>query len=549
MLSRPPGGGLFTQCQKGRGNRMSILDRFLSKETGLSKRKAPSPAPGRMASSELEDSAAEAKEQYPDDGKLIEDFMWALKGASRARRKKALEGDLSPMKAEAQFFLSQDRLTAYACLLPPANGGDGITLEEFWGDIHYEGIVYGVLRDTIPQDFALGYFHIFPVARGTPPQPGEDGMVTELFRRRAHMRLEVQNGSQVDFGQDVQLQPIRKGTAICLIHPPRPGTDGMDVTGVELPSPPVAGAHIPQGKNIELDQAGQALIAGADGILYIENDLFCIHRQKIIEGNLSQFQGTLQISGNLYVGGDVDGGVDVKASGDIVINGKVGQARVTSTDGIIRVQQGIHGTKGKTFLKAAGQVQSPAVEWAEIDAGTSVITETVSNSVIRCGGTVYAMTGRGMIASSQIWAGESILCLRIGNLAGGRSRFSVGYPPNIPEAWDRLKAELAEAQSTIERLWDPILRLRKKGSRISDSERSLMEQLSEQRELYSKRLEVLTAEFRAVNQTLDRKSKGRVRCDKIYPVLDIQIGKLTETIISIEEACDIHAEDNHIHLK
>ena len=34
-----------------------------------------------MASSELEDSAAEAKEQYPDDGKLIEDFMWALKGA------------------------------------------------------------------------------------------------------------------------------------------------------------------------------------------------------------------------------------------------------------------------------------------------------------------------------------------------------------------------------------------------------------------------------------------------------------------------------------
>ena len=74
---------------------MSILDRFLSKETGLSNRKAPSPAPGRMASSELEDSAAEAKEQYPDDGKLIEDFMWALKGASRARRKKALEGDLS----------------------------------------------------------------------------------------------------------------------------------------------------------------------------------------------------------------------------------------------------------------------------------------------------------------------------------------------------------------------------------------------------------------------------------------------------------------------
>ena len=66
------------------------------------------------------------------------------------------------------------------------------------------------------------------------------------------------------------------------------------------------------------------------------------------------------------------------------------------------------------------------VEWAEIRAGTSVITETISNSTIRCGGTVYVMSGRGMIVDSLIRAGDSILCLRVGNLAGGRSRFSVG---------------------------------------------------------------------------------------------------------------------------
>lgn len=219
----------------------------------------------------------------------------------------------------------------------------------------------------------------------------------------------------------------------------------------------------PQGKNTVLSRGGQALTASVDGILYIENDQFCIHEQKIIDGDLDHFQGTLQISGNLYIGGNVDGGVNVEASGDIVINGKMGQAHVTSKGGTILVQQGIYGTKGKTFLSAARQVQSPVMEWAEIGAGTSVISRTISNCEICCEGTVYAMTGRGMIIGSLIRTGDSILCLRIGNLAGGRCQFSVGYPPHSPETWNRIKSELVEVQATIKKLWATITDLRKKG--------------------------------------------------------------------------------------
>lgn len=527
---------------------MSIFDRFVSKETDGQKRKSSFHGSSSTAFAELNDAGAQAKQEYPDDSKILDDFVWALKEASRERRKKALEIGTGPMKAEARFFLSNDRLAAYACLLPPLNDGEGLTLDEFLEDIYYEGIVYGVLQDEIPQEFARGYYHIFPVARGTPPHLGEDGRVVELFHRRSHMRLEVQNGDEVDFGQESQLQPIRKGTVICLVRPPRPGTPGRDIAGTELPCPQVVGAFLPKGKNIELSRGGQALVAGADGILYIENDLFCIHAQKIIEGDLNQFQGALLISGNLYIGGNVDGGVEVEASGDIVINGKVGQARITSTAGTIRVQQGVFGTKGETFLRSAGQVQAPTLESAEIEAEASVIAETISNSVIHCGKTVYAMTGRGMITSSQIWTGESVLCLRIGNLTGGRSQFSVGYPPHIPEAWERIKAEVAEAQSTIERLCEPIANLKKKGSRISEVEKELVTQLSEQRDLYMKRLENLKAELKTVNQALDKRCKGHIRCEKVYPTLNVQFGRLSEEIITTEEKCNIHVEANMISL-
>lgn len=528
---------------------MSIFDHFVSKETGDQERKLFSPNPYRRMFSELEASGEDLKAQYPNDAGAVDNFIRILKEAYRTRYKTALNGDLQPMRAEARFFLSKDRMSAYACLFPPENDGDEITLNAFLEDMHYEGIHYGILEETLQQEFGYGYFHIFPIARGKKPQAGEDGKVTDLFQRHGNMGLEVQNGSQVNFGEGIPLQPIRKGAVICLIRPPRAGTNGMDVTGQELPAPEVVSACVPQGKNTAIGRGGQALTASVDGLLYTENDRFCVHGQKIIDGDLNQFQGTLQISGNLYIGGNVDGGVEIEASGDIVINGKMGQARVTSTGGTIRIQQGVYGAEGKTFLTAARQIQSPVLELAEIDAGTSVIAEAISNSAIRCGGTVYAMTGRGIIVGSVIRAGDSVLCLRIGNLAGDHSRFSIGYPTHIPEKWERIKTELAEVQSTIEKLWDPITALRRKGARISVEEKAVLDQLVEQRDLYVERRETLTAELRTVNRALDKKSRGKVRCEKLHPSLDVQIGRLTEKITTIEDDCNIHMEENRILLK
>lgn len=528
---------------------MSIFDFFVSKATDEQERKSFSPTPHKKLLSALDAAAAEVKAQYPDDSETVDNFVGVVKKAYKTRYQKASGSDPQPAKAEAQFFLSKDRMSAYACLLPPVNNGDGLTLEEFLEDMHYEGIQYGILQEEIQQEFERGYLRIFPVARGNLPQEGEDGKVVELFQRRGNMCLEVQDAGQVDFGEGIQLQPIRKGAVICLMRPPRAGTNGMDVTGQELPCPEAVSAPVPQGENTTISRGGQALTASVDGILYIENDLFCVHEQKIIDGGLEEFQGTLQISGNLYIEGNVDGGVDIEASGDIVINGKLGQARVTSIGGTIRVQQGIYGTEGKTFLSAAHQVQSPVVEWAEIKAGTSVIAEMISNSTIQCDGTVYAMSGRGMITGSQIQAGDSILCLRVGNLAGERSRFSVGYPLNSPETWSQVKTELAEVQSTVKKLWATVSELRKKGSRISDMEKSVLEKLVEQRNLYIEKREALTAELSALDKVLDKKSRGKICCEKLHPFLDVQIGRLTEEITTVEENCSIHAADNKILLK
>lgn len=524
---------------------MSIFDRFASKEMDEQGKKPPRAEPRKKTNSRLDASGEEIKELYPDDGKTVDDFVQLLKKSYEARYKKA-QKDQQVLGAAARFCLSSDRMRAYACLLPPENDGEELTLERFLEDTRFEGIHYGILQEQIQEELARGYFRIFPIAQGKSPQAGEDGNITELFRRNENMQLEPQNGSQLNFSQGIQLQPIRKGAVICLIRPARPGIDGMDVTGKTLPSPQPVSPLIPQGKNTAIGKGGQALTALTDGILYIKDDRFCVHEQKIIDGNVDQFQGTLQVSGNLYIGGNVDGGVEIEVTGEIVINGKLGQARVTSMNGTIRVQQGIYGTKDQTFLSAACQVQSPVIEWAEVQAGTDVIAETISSSTIRCGSTVYATSGRGLIVNSQIQAGGDILCLRIGNVTGSHSQFSVGFPPHIPETWERLNAELSEAQSTLERLWAFITDLRRKGTRISDGEQSVLDQLVEQRDLYIQKRENLKVELKTVNKELNRKSTGKIQCEKLYPTLDIRIGKSTETISAEEDGCSIHASDGRI---
>ncbi len=525
---------------------MSVFDRFIQKDAGRPKGEPSSSASHREVASLLSSSAREAKDTYPEDSRTIDRFASSLRSAYRDRYKLSLSGTMEPIKAEALFCLSEDRMSAYACLFQPENGGEGLTQEEFMSDLHYEGINFGILQDEISRAFKKGYFHIFRIATGTLPKAGEDGSVTEHYQRRKNVRLEAQSGDQVDFTQDMQLQPIRKGTVICSIKLPVPGTDGQDVTGEVTPAPQAVKAKAPRGRNTIVSLDGKALIARVDGLLFIEDDLFCIHEQKIIEGDLTEFQGPLEIQGNLYIGGDVDNGVDVKATGDIVINGRLGRGRVTSQNGTIRVQKGVFGAKGETYLSAAGQVQAPGLENAEVEAGASVIAESVLGSTIHCGGLVYAMTGRGMIANSRIWAGDSVLCQRIGNSAGGVTRISVGYPPHIPELWEKDKAELSQVQSTIDMLWKPIIGLKNKGTRITDNEQSVLDQLLVQRELYTKRREELMAELRAINTELDKKSRGRIRCDKVHPTLDIQIGRLSEKVITIEENLNIRAEDSRI---
>lgn len=138
-----------------------------------------------------------------------------------------------------------------------------------------------------------------------------------------------------------------------------------------------------------------------------------------------------------------------------------------------------------------------------------------------------------MIVASQICAQDSVLCLRIGNVTGGRSQFSVGYPLGIQETWKLIKEEITETQKAMDTLWDSALKFKKKGIRITEDEKTLLGVLKEQRELNMTRMEELKKELREAEQLLEKTSRGKIRCEKLHPVLEVQFGRLTQEITSI----------------
>ena len=71
----------------------------------------------------------------------------------------------------------------------------------------------------------------------------------------------------------------------------------------------------------------------------------------------------------------------------------------------------------------------------------------------------------------------------------------------------------------------------------------------EQRQLYFEQQESLTSRLKTLSKELDKKSRGRVRCEKVYPFLSVQIGKLVEEITEEQDDCDIHMVENRLLLK
>lgn len=503
---------------------MALFDQLKRKSTGRGRQVA-------ALLEELEEKTRQDEARFPQDGPLWQPFLASLRSA--LERYRDMEPG-EPVNAAVRFYVTEDRMRAYGCFLPPLDGGEELRADVFGKELGYSGICAGLEQDTALTYLARKeYLRVFPIARGTPPQDGADGRREDLFEPRPVYVIDERAGKVADFSDKRPVQLVREGDAVCRVYPATAGRDGVDVTGRTLPAKAGIPAEVPIGANLKLSDDGSRVEATENGAVYFKDGAFFVQTAVVRKGNLTKDDKLVWMA---FIDGDVPEGIKVSSTSNVLVMGECRGAQITS-NGSVRVLKGIR--KG-CRIEAKGQVLAPVIRNAVVKAGKSVFAEEITASEVTSGECVYVLGGEGVIQGGVVRAAESVECLRIGGEHFPKNQFQVGFSPELEEEIDRLEAEVAESQKTLEKLRKSVLKLRQGGKTLPLEERALLSQLTEQKKLYEEQTGSLEAQLHDAKARFRTARSGRVVCQEMKPVTVVQIGDRVGEFAFPESKCKIH---------
>lgn len=510
---------------------MSIFDRFAKKNAEASEARQRRRRMNELME-EFNVNIKEDRNRFFPNGGWMDPFLASIK---KELNRYKTNVTASPLHTQAYFFLTEDHMQAFACLLPPDCGGEEITVTAFQTEMRYEGIVSGIQAEYI-EEFVAGkkYLHVFPIAQGVAPKAGQDGAITELFEKCPVPVLDIAEGEEINFNE-VPFQLVRKGEVICKIQPAVPGKDGIDVTGKTLHSATSTEISVPAGKNTKLIHHGTALVADTDGALSLQEGLWTVSQATI---QMESLQGkNLDATGQLYVNGDVTDGARVICTGDILIFGEVRNANILSKNKSVRVMKGV---STGSIIMAKSQVQAEVISDSKVSAGQYIYACVMENSDVTSGGSIYVGGRHGLILGGFVKAKGNIACTKIGNLSGLRNHLAVGYMPELMEEAERIAIDITQMQDLLEKMRKTILGMRMAGESLPLEKRTILNKLVEQRDLMEQRKQEMQKRQKDIQQQLLNCRSGNICCQELNPIAEVQIGDRTGVFTYPEKNCNFH---------
>lgn len=450
------------------------------------------------------------------------------------------------------FYVSEDRMRAYACILPPVNEGKDVEPERFLEDMHYEGVVAGIDEEAVRElTETKTCLRVTRIARGEYPEDGADGALEELYEHRYAQKPELEEEEMLqgyDFRQKNLFQIIREGDILCRITPPAPMKPGFDVSGMALSGREGTPACVPQGKYTRISEDGLSLQAEISGIVVMEEENFSIQSQRVLEQDIDAGVGNLKFDGDIYIRGNVKDGVTVEATGNVMIQGNVESGRILS-GGTICVQGDVKGM-GKTQLKASGQIQCVIMENVAAVAGEDIYVGIIANSeVVSENGSVYAMMGRGLVFGSSVTASKSVYAKKIGNISGCVNDVTLGLETRLEQQKVSIQNELEEIDRTLEQIRKNVSTMQMSGKSHRYDTQDEYKTLLEQRNVYGELKREKFAELDALTTAMRSTRTGSVTCEEIFPVTNIRIEKQSIAIEQKETDCQIRLQGGQIYLR
>lgn len=356
------------------------------------------------------------------------------------------------MDALPFIYVSSDRMYAWVLVFPPTGWGKELTKELIFEALEKKKVSYGLVQETfdsLPDDYNR-YFHLFLIAKGSKPANGDNGYLVDYFLRHVERLPEMDEFGNVNYMSLGAEQNVKKGDLICEAIPPTEGIAGRTVLNQELRCKNGKSVSIPKGKNTEVSEDGNKLIASIDGRVEFSGRYFSVKPLLEIPGNVDYSTGNINFIGDVLIHGDVCSGFSVKAMGDIKVDGVIESCEIEAGGDLI-VVKGIVGNM-ETIVRSQHNIYSKYLVNSIVHARQNVHTDSIRYSNVYSDGEVQVCSGRGLIVGGQIRAAQGIEAKIVGSVYESPTSVFLGGQPYANFEKQLLSRNIKEMKDEMEKL-------------------------------------------------------------------------------------------------
>ena len=445
----------------------------------------------------------------------------AAKGRTRGKhsKKKAEEApEEEPLILDARpwFYLSSDKLYAWMLVFPPVGQGEELTRDMIYQALAAQGISYGlntVLLDRAAHDRDR-YFNLYLVAQGKPAFDGRNGNIVDYFPRELQRTLEVDEFGQVDYTALNLICNVKEGKEICRLIRPTEGEPGRTVLDQEVPAKSGKAVPLPKGRNTEVSEDGDALLASIPGHVEFSGRNFQVKPVLDIDGDVDFSTGNIKFVGDVNIKGDVISGFAVNAMGNVYVGGVVEAGGTVEAGGDLTVAKGILGD-GSTVIRAARCIFAKYIENATIYVRENLQTDCIVNGQIYCDGEIQVCSGRGSIMGGRVWAGKRVSASAIGAKSEVKTSVALGGLPCATFEREAVREQLRELNRDLERLENQL---------DSPLKSTLLGKARMKLSVAELKLKQLDEDLTASKENLKDQDSGRMECGVAYAGTEINFG-------------------------
>ena len=344
------------------------------------------------------------------------------------------------------------------------------------------------------------------VARGQPPQDGEDGKIEFLIDFSRGPR-EI-SPHRVDWREVNALVSVPAGTPVAKVRPPSPGIPGLTVWGEPVPSKPGKKVHIKiesrgedqeieaiekelaelEGRKVKADlilgpglkcEIKEGLIVAQEGgFLELKGRYLRLYSVYTLGGDVDWSTGNIHFHGKkLVITGSVKRGFKVETLGDLEIRGNVEDGTTIKAEGalvILGIVKGEH-----VEIWAGKEAVLNIVEYASLKVKGNLNVTGYLLQVRAIVGGMLSVVGENGIVGGEVFVEGSATVSVVGSPAFVRTLIKVGYNYEVAEEVEKLEKEFSKLDEVTDKMKDILvqgIRLAKAG-KLSPEKKKILQKL------------------------------------------------------------------------